>query len=56
MFIQREKLTSDTGELFRFWAHRQLAREYYCSRGTILYGQFNKTNWWLLRNTLLSLP
>jgi hypothetical protein len=29
MFIQGEKTTSDTGELLRFWAHRQLAREYY---------------------------
>jgi hypothetical protein len=35
MFIQGEKLTSDTGKLLRFWAHRQLAREYYCSRDTI---------------------
>jgi hypothetical protein len=56
MFIQGEKLTSNTGKLLRFWAHRQLAREYYCSRDTILYDQFDETNWWSLRKTLLTLP
>jgi hypothetical protein len=56
MFIQGEKLTSNTGELLRFWAHRQLAREYYCSRDMILYSQFDETNWWSLRKTLLTLP
>jgi hypothetical protein len=56
MFIQGEKLTSNTGELLRFWAHRRLAREYYCSRNTILYGQFDETDWWLLWKTLLTLP
>ena len=35
MFIQGEKLTSDTGKLLRFWAHRQLARTYYHSKGLI---------------------
>jgi hypothetical protein len=56
MFIQGEKLTSDTGELLCFWAQRQLAREYYCSRDTILYDQFDETDWWSLRKTLLTLP
>jgi hypothetical protein len=45
MLIQGEKPTSDTGKLLRFWAHRQLAREYYSSRDTILYDQFDETNW-----------
>ena len=56
MFIQGEKLTSDTGKLLRFWVHRRLAREYYSSRGTILYSQFNETDWWSLWKTLLGLP
>jgi hypothetical protein len=56
MFIQGEKLTSDTGELLRFWAHWQIVREYYCSRDTILYDQFDETDWWSLRKTLLTLP
>jgi hypothetical protein len=56
MFIQGEKLTSNTGKLLCFWAHRQLAREYYCSRDTISYDQFDETDWWSLRKTLLTLP
>jgi hypothetical protein len=55
MFIQGEKLTSDTGKLLRFWAHRQLARTYYHSKGIILHDQFDETNWWSLQKTLLSL-
>jgi hypothetical protein len=42
MFIQGEKLTSDTGDLLSFWAHRQLAREYYGSSDMILHAQFDK--------------
>jgi hypothetical protein len=56
MFIQGEKLTSNTGKLLRFWAHQQLVREYYCSRDTISYDQFDETDWWSLRKTLLTLP
>jgi hypothetical protein len=56
MFIQGEKLTSNTSELLHFWPHRRLARAYYCSRGMILYGRFDKTGWWLLWKTLLTLP
>jgi hypothetical protein len=56
MFIQGEKLTSDTGDLLSFWAHRQLAREYYGSGNMISHEQFDKTDWWSLRKTLLALP
>ncbi len=56
MFIQGEKLTFNTGDLLSFWAHRQLAREYYGSGDTISHEQFNETDWWSLRKTLLALP
>jgi hypothetical protein len=56
MFIQGEKLTSDTGDLLSFWAHRQLAREYYGSGNMISHEQFDKADWWSLRKTLLALP
>jgi hypothetical protein len=56
MFIQGEKMTSDTGEILRFWAHRQLAREYYRSREIISYRQFDEIDWWQLRKKLLALP
>ncbi len=56
MFIQGEKLTYNTGDLLSFWAHRQLAREYYGSGNTILHEQFDETDWRSLRKTLLALP
>ena len=55
MVIQGEKLTSNTGELVRFWAHRQLARTYYHTKGIISHDQFDKTDWWSLQKTLLPL-
>ena len=55
MFIQGEKLTSDTSKLLRFWAHRQIARTYYHSKGIVLHDQFDETNWWSLQKTLLTL-
>jgi hypothetical protein len=56
MFVQGGKLTSDTGDTLRFWAHRQLARDYYQSKGIILRDQFDETDWWSLQRTLTSLP
>jgi hypothetical protein len=56
MFIQGEKLTSNIGNLLSFWAHWQLAREYYGSGDTISHKQFDETDWWSLRTTLLALP
>jgi hypothetical protein len=56
IFIQEEKLTSDTGELLRFWAHRQLARTHYHSKSIISHNQFDETDWWSIQKTLLSLP
>jgi hypothetical protein len=55
MFSQGEKLTSNTGKLLQFWAHQQLARTYYHSKGIILHDQFDETDWWSLQKTLLSL-
>ena len=56
MFVQGGKLTSDTGDTLRFWAHRQLARTYYHSKGIISHDQFDATDWWSLQSTLTSLP
>jgi hypothetical protein len=44
LFIQGEKLTSNTGKLLQFWAPRQLARTYYHSKCIILHNQFDKTD------------
>jgi hypothetical protein len=56
MFIQGEKLTSDTGKLLQFWVYRQLARTYYHSKGMILQDQFDDMDWWSLQKTHVSLP
>jgi len=56
MFVKGGKLTSDTGDTLRFWAHRQLARTYYHSKGIILHEQFDETDWWSLQSTLMSMP
>ena len=56
MFVQGGKLTSDTGDTLRFWAHSQLARTHYHSKGIILHEQFDETDWWSLQSTLTSLP
>ena len=52
----QEKLMSDTGDLLEFWAHQQLAREYYGSTDIISHKQFDEIDWWSLRTTLLRLP
>jgi hypothetical protein len=56
MFVQRGKLTSDTGDTLRFWAHRQLARTFYHSKGIISHDQFDETDWWSLQRTLTTMP
>lgn len=56
MFVNGGKLTSDTGDTLRFWAHRQIARTYYHSRGIISYDQFDETDWGSLQNTITALP
>ena len=56
MFVQGEKLTSDTGNLLGFWAHWQLARAHYSSRNIISHEQFDEIDWWPLRKTLMKTP
>lgn len=56
MFVQRGKLTSNTGDTLRFWAHRQLARTFYHSKGIISHDQFNETDWWSLQRMLTTMP
>ena len=56
MFVNGGKLTSDTGDTLRFWAHRQIARRYYHSKGIISHDQFDETDWGSLQSTLTSLP
>ena len=55
-FVGREKMTTDTGEAIRFWAHRRLAREALVE-GKILSGrQFDLIAWEMVSTALHSTP
>ncbi len=56
VFVNGEKMTSDTGEQLRFWAHRQLAGSYYYSQGILSHEQFDEIDWLSVRKTLKDLP
>ena len=42
IFIGGEKMTSDTGDTLRFWAQRQIAREYYAKKNILTHDQFDE--------------
>jgi hypothetical protein len=56
LFVNGEKMTSDTGSHIRFWAHYQLAREFYKDQKILSYHQFDKVDWSSVHRTLHNLP
>jgi hypothetical protein len=56
MFVNGEKMTSDTGEQLRFWAHHQLVQSYYYFQGILSHEQFDEINWLSVHRTLKDLP
>jgi hypothetical protein len=56
IFVNGEKMTSDTQEQIRFWAHRQLAWSYYNNRGKLSHEQFDKIDRPSVCETLHVLP
>ncbi len=52
VFIEGEKLTSETGDQLRFWAHLQLARIFYAKQGIMTHRQFDKIDWRSVHRTL----
>jgi hypothetical protein len=56
LFIKGEKLTSETGDQLRFWAHLQLAREFYADQGILTNNQFDEIDWRSVHCTLHNLP
>jgi hypothetical protein len=42
LFIKGEKLTSETGDQLRFWAHLQIAQEFYADQGILTNNQFDE--------------
>ena len=45
VFAGQDKITGDSGEIVRFWAHRQLARQILPSRKILDTGAFDRVDW-----------
>jgi hypothetical protein len=56
VYVQGEKMTSETGGSIRYWAHHQIARNYYQTENILSYEQFDAIDWRPVYNTLHSLP
>jgi hypothetical protein len=56
VYVRGEKMTSDTGESIRYWAHHQLARNYYQEQNILSHEQFDAIDWRSVHNTLHNLP
>jgi hypothetical protein len=56
IFVNREKMTSETGGQIQFWAHHQLAQEFYCDQKNLSNVQFDAVDWTSIHCTLHDLP
>ena len=56
VYIQGEKMTPDTGGSIQFWAHCQLAWNYYHKKHILSHKQFDAIDWRSVYNTLHDLP
>ena len=56
VFVQGEKMTSDTGGHIHYWAHHQLTRAYYHEHNLLSHKQFDAIDWRSVHNTLHKLP
>jgi hypothetical protein len=55
-FVNGKKMTSKTGSHIQFWAHYQLAREFYRDQKILSHHQFNKVDCPSIHRTLHNLP
>jgi hypothetical protein len=56
LFIGDKKMTSNTGDQIRFWAHRQLGKESFNDHKILLHSQFESIDWISIHQTLHNLP
>jgi hypothetical protein len=56
VFVDGEKMTSDTGDAIRFWAHKALARETFAKLGILYVEQFDEVAWRFVYDTLHEVP
>jgi hypothetical protein len=52
VFVDGKKMMSETGGQIRFWAHCQLARDYFHDQNILSHVQFNAINWPSVHHTL----
>ena len=56
VYVGKEKMTSDTGEMIRYWAHRQLAKVHFHNHRLMYADAFEEVAWWHVYSTLRTLP
>ena len=56
IFLVKEKISSDTGAIIRFWDHKQLSEEVYRNLRILLNNQFKKLDWDMVHLALHELP
>ncbi len=56
LFVGGQKMTSETGDHIHFWAHLQLARQYYRNHKLLSLKQFDLVDWKSIHCTLHDLP
>jgi hypothetical protein len=56
VFVQGEKMMSDTGGHIRYRVHHQLVRTYYREHNILSHKQFDAIDWKSVHNTLHNLP
>ncbi len=56
VFVGTKKMTLDTGVDIQFWAHRKLAKNFYCDQKILTNTQFECIDWESVHRTLHNLP
>ena len=56
VWVCKDKMTSDTSKALRFWVHRQLTEQTFCSLGLLTPTQFWEVAWKQIYGTLNEVP
>jgi hypothetical protein len=56
LFVNGEDMTSETESHVRFWAHRQLARDFFHDQKILSHAQFDAIDWKSVHHMLHSMP
>ena len=52
IFLGKEKMSSDTGSIIRFWVHKQRAEEVFRNQKILLSDQFKELDWEMVYSEL----